>query len=139
MFAFFGFFGFALSKDAFDAYSSKSWPTVDGIVIKSDWWHHGGKGCNYGLRFVYNYSIDETTYAGNNYRFGGECDADVSQIALAHPIGSKVQVFYKPGSPDISVISPGNISGNTKTGLFVVPIMLALCIGLVVIIFRARR
>ncbi|PRC93216.1 DUF3592 domain-containing protein [Solimicrobium silvestre] len=139
IFVLLGLFGLSLSKDGYSAYRSQSWPAVDGVVTQSDWSHHRGKGCNYGLLFTYNYSVSGNFYAGRNYRFGGECGSDVKQIVSTHPVGSKVHVFYKPDSPDESVVSPGDISGDTWTSLIITPLLMLLCVFLAMISFKARR
>jgi len=132
----FGWLGTQLYRDAFAAFSSRSWPTASGTVIRSEWKHYGGKGCHYGLILRYSYVVDGATYVGGNYRFGGECDDSVMQVVGEHPVGSTLRVHYKPEAPDQSVIAAGELSGNTKFGLVLVPFMMLLGIFLFLMVRR---
>jgi Protein of unknown function (DUF3592) len=126
----FGVGGLVVSKDAWHAYTSQSWPTVTGDVVKSEWRHYGGKGCHLVLRFNYVYTVQGKNYRGDNYRFGGECGKEVQDIVSAHPVNSEILIHYQPGDPALSVIAAGEISGDTKTGLISMPILMLLALML---------
>ena len=127
----FGWLGVHMFRAAYEAHSAQAWPTVNGTVVKSGWRRHAGKGCQFSLDLRYSYSVSGVAYAGTNYRFGGECGESVMQIAAAHPVGTDVLVHYKPEVPEQSVISAGDLSGNTKLGLALAPVMVVLSVGLI--------
>ena len=120
-------FGWAtahLLRMAWEASNARTWPVANGTVRTSQWRQFTGKGCHYGLNLQYTYVVDGASYRGDNYRFGGECGAEVVRIAAAHPVGSQVPVHYNPEVPARSVVEVGDLSRNTKTGLVVAPVML---------------
>ena len=126
-------FGWAtvhLGRAAWEASSSRTWPTVTGTVQTSRWQQFTGKGCHFGLTLRYAYVVDGASYVGSNYRFGGECGVEVVQIAETHPVGSQLPVRYDPELPARSVIEVGDLSRNTVTGLIVAPVMLLLSLWL---------
>jgi hypothetical protein len=136
----FGLFGAQLMRTEYRSKTSTTWPTTDGVVIKSAWMSHNGKGCHYSLQFQYTYKVGDRSYSGNNYRFGGECnEEDVMRITTMYPVGAHVLVHYHPDNPNQSVISPDDISRNTKLGMIIFPIMMSLCAYLFFKLYRERR
>ena len=119
--------------------TSASWPTTDGVVIKSEWLHHATDGCRFSLQFQYAYSTQGRKYTGNNYQYGGECnDDDVERIVSMYPVGAHVLVHYSPADPQQSVISPDTVSNNAKAAMAVSLILMALFGYLVFVIWRHR-
>ena len=115
---------------AWEAGSSRTWPTTTGTVRTSQWHQFTGKGCHFGLDLRYAYVVDGASLVGNTYRFGGECGAEVIRIAETHPVGSQLPVHYDPDQPARSVIEVGDVSRNTVIGLVVAPLMLLLSLSL---------
>ncbi len=115
---------------AWQARSSRRWPTVDGTVQLSQWRHLSGRGCQFALGLHYRYVVDGTAFVGDRYRAGSECGDEVIAIAAAHPVGSRVSVHYDPERPARSVLAAGDLSDNARAGVVVGPALLALSAGL---------
>lgn len=95
---------------------SLTWPTVSGVVIDSyadtyqKFDQDGDYIMYYFARVEYEYSVDGTNYSSSNLdfrahmsTFAGAADALVNQ----YPAGIKVEVYYNPSKPDVSVLIPG--------------------------------
>lgn len=126
----FGWATVELVRAAWEASSSRAWPTAAGTVQHSQWHRYSGRGCHFTLDLRYAYVVDGASYVGNNYRFGGECGDGVIRIAEAHPVGTPLAVRYDPERPARSVVAVGDLAGNTVAGLVVAPTMLLLSLYL---------
>ncbi len=105
------FFIFALPPLQY-ASSSKSWPTVQGEITRSDIdvWNREGK-THYQPDIAYTYYVDGKKYSSSKIN-AGEPPMDnnantAKQIQAKYPVGEKVTVWYDPGLPASSALEPG--------------------------------
>jgi hypothetical protein len=114
--AVFGWFGDELATQLFRQYESASFPSTTGHVYNSEVSVTKGTrgGTHYHVHIFYEYSVDDLTFHSWTYRFGpaslsaGQAEAVVAE----HPAGSDIMVYYRPGNPADSLLSPGLIAGD---------------------------
>ncbi len=107
-----------------NASASKDWSIVEGEVLKSRVNPNSGKKNNlYQLQFDYEYTINGTTYHGKGRYFNlGEASqswkGDLYDFARMHPVGSTIEVYYNPNSPeDCTIITGMSFLGWLLIGL----------------------
>lgn len=107
-----------------NAISSKDWPTAEGEVLKSRVNPNAGKKNNlYQLQFDYQYYVNGNTHHGKGRYFSlGEASqswkGDLYDFAREHPVGSSIEVYYNPYSPEDCTITTGlNYLGWLLIGL----------------------
>jgi hypothetical protein len=109
------FFLFALPPLQYSS-TSKSWPTVAGIITKSeiDIWRNDGK-THYQPDIAYAYSVDGKKYTSSKITVGDPpLDNNVTpakRLQAEYPVGKDVDVYYDPELPESAALQPG-----TKTG-----------------------
>jgi hypothetical protein len=90
---------------------AESYPHVRGTVLSSQVTiSHGSKGrVYYHPHIGYRYTIGDSEYTGSNYRYDGQPNDSASAYAIvnSHPPGSAVDVYYNPGDPADTLLSPG--------------------------------
>ena len=110
-----GFFGwfvvvFSLSN-LLKQHEAESFPHVQGEVLSSQvTTTRGSKGhINYHPSIRYRYNVDGQEYTGWRYRYDGHpTDSDsANEIVSAHPAGSAIDVYYRPGYPEDCLLCPG--------------------------------
>jgi hypothetical protein len=110
------FFVFALPPLQY-ASSSKSWPTVQGVITRSDIdvWNREGK-THYQPDIAYTYSVDGKKYSSSKINAGEPpMDNNVNsakKIQAKYPAGKEVTVWYDPGLPESSALEPGIKTGD---------------------------
>jgi hypothetical protein len=120
--------GLMLSKNGIDGFrqarQSEHWPITHGIVLHADATEPKNNRETFNKRFTYEYVVNGTTYKGHTLFFGQNI-GDVRFISAEYSTGNKVDVFYDPSNPGISVLQPSE-KGKTililivGAGLFVV-------------------
>ncbi|HXB58031.1 MAG TPA: DUF3592 domain-containing protein [Candidatus Acidoferrales bacterium] len=120
-FAFFGWLVFVIGLSGlFKQHDAESFPHVQGEVLSSQvMTTTGSKGrINYHPSIRYRYTVDGQEYTGWHYRYDGHpTDYDSARsIMSAHPVGSAIDVYYRPQSPEDSLLSPG--VDTSDVGLF---------------------
>ncbi len=96
-----------------NAVSSKNWSITDGEVIKSRVNPNAGDDGNlYQLQFEYQYYVDGTMRHGRGRYFNlGEPSQSwkgkLYDFAKEHPVGSTIDVYYNPYSPEDCTITTG--------------------------------
>jgi hypothetical protein len=109
------------SNEIYRAKISQSWPTATGQIIygqvdESTTTREEGRNrrrrtsTTYGARIVFEYEAGGKTRFSNRRRFGELAGADAEwadEIASRYPEGSKLNVFYDPGDPDLAILEPG--------------------------------
>jgi hypothetical protein len=91
---------------------SLSWPSTEGVVIACKYYPSTrGKSST---ELSYQYSVDgtfrisdQTTVANHVIRGGAK------EFAMAHPIGSRIPVYYDRSNPSTAILKPGIDPGNT--------------------------
>jgi len=108
------------------------YPTVVGLVAKSELEaHHGKGGPSYSPKITYTYRVDGRNYTGDRYRYGqwnGD-SATARRIVDDHPAGRQVDVHYSPADPADSVLLAGLEGSDLFLPMFLTPfnlVMLAL-------------
>ena len=97
--------------------------------------HSDGEGTTYGLKMAYEYSVGDTEYIGNKYRYGRFSSSDrwAYRVVDSHPPGRKVTAYYNPHNPGDAVLSVGIGGSDLFMALFLTPfnvVMLGLwCAG----------
>ncbi|MEE4214464.1 MAG: DUF3592 domain-containing protein, partial [Bacteroidales bacterium] len=110
------FFVFALPPLQY-ASSSKSWPTVQGVITRSDIdvWTRDGK-THYQPDIAYTYSVDGKKYSSSKINAGEQAmDNNVNsakKIQTKYPAGKEVTIWYDPGLPASSALEPGIKTGD---------------------------
>lgn len=107
---------------------SQNWAKTSGQIISARVGFVSSKGIVYFPDIVYRYTIAGIAYEGKQVSFGfREGDKTSTQEKVAqYPVGSRVDVFYNPESPNESCLEPGG-----RTLGFSLPILA----GIIVAIF----
>jgi Protein of unknown function (DUF3592) len=105
---------------------AKSFSTVTGRVTKSEVTSQRGSkgGTQYSVDIEYNYIVDGKRYHGTRFRYPdwSSSDGDWAREAVqAHPRGAQTTVYYQPGRPEESLLSPGIGGGELFMLLFLTP------------------
>ncbi|MFG0319772.1 MAG: DUF3592 domain-containing protein [Planctomycetota bacterium JB042] len=128
-----GTFGaFIVAFAAWDAYvthRSPSWPTVDGVVRKSEL-YRVGEGIWY--RISVEYEAGGRTYACDRLRSSGsdrkvESRAEGDALVERYPVGATVPVSVRPGDPTTATLQPGvggPMAGTLWAGVFLIVLAL---------------
>lgn len=96
-----------------DARASAAWPSVDGVVERSEVTTHRGheKQTMYSPEVAYRYNVDGKDFQGSMVAFGGDFSSNNSSHAYAvteqYPVGKEVSVYYEPDAPGHAVLEPG--------------------------------
>ncbi|MBT3287897.1 MAG: DUF3592 domain-containing protein [Victivallales bacterium] len=111
---FFGFRGVRAAR------ASTAWPMSEGAITSSEVKKStnrrtsGGRtyrtSTTYRADVKYSYSIDGKSHVGDRVAFGDYGSSTPSRargIVAKYPLGTKVDVFYDPSSPNESVLEPG--------------------------------
>ncbi len=103
-------------KQIHNARLSKSWPSSLGQVISSEVVeHYGDESVSYSAEIEFEYTVSGKYYRGDRISYGGTSHSEpkpAEEDARRYPAGSDVLVYYKPDSPDESLLEPG-LSGKT--------------------------
>ncbi|MGC3957259.1 MAG: DUF3592 domain-containing protein [Verrucomicrobiota bacterium] len=95
----------------FRANQSHKWPSVEGVMLRSDWVKSGK---SYGASVAYRYKIDDRAYSSETLALwpcAGSKEAE--RLVKAHSAGFPVNVRYDPNQPGRAVlISGGSILGS---------------------------
>ena len=99
---------------------SLAWPaapgtvTASGVAESTSQNSDGSFDTSYVPEVRYEYRVDGRVLVGNRIRVGGTMSESKSraaeEIAAQYAVGSKVEVFYDPASPDYSVLVRGTDS-----------------------------
>lgn len=98
-----------------EAWASRSWPTVPGVVERSEVVRStGGTGTNrssgYRARVVYRYEFEGRIRSGDRLTIGeriAKTRGHAESIAAQHPVGAAVAVHVDPTDPTASVLEAG--------------------------------
>ncbi len=110
------FFVFALPPLQY-ASTSKSWPTVPGIVSRSEVsvWKKDSQ-THYQPDIAYSYTIDGKKYSSSKITVGEPpLDNNVSKaksVQAKYPVGKEVKVWYDPELPESAALEPGIKTGD---------------------------
>lgn len=91
------------------AYASKSWPSVQGVVVSSQVVKHQGKGVSYSPTIRYRYQVGSGAFENGAIwllDFGAD-EERAREIVARFPPGPSAPVFYDPSSPARSALIPG--------------------------------
>jgi len=102
--------------------SSKNWPVAEGRIVSSEvksHWSGSSSGSHSSSRKVYSadinygYKVDSREYVSGKISFADYSGprAHAVQTVEKYPRGKRVQVFYSPGDPSVSVLEPGKTGG----------------------------
>ena len=91
---------------------SKSWPHTTGVVRSSRTERSSPTDTKSSvhLRVEYTYEVNGRAYKGNRVQFamfGTHSGTKARKLRSRYPKGARIQVFYNPRKPQMSVIEPG--------------------------------
>ncbi|MEK7560409.1 MAG: DUF3592 domain-containing protein [Patescibacteria group bacterium] len=104
------FLGIPMATNAFE---SKGWPTVDGVITVSNFTTNQDRddgSVTYGASIAYDYTVNGAAHTGSTVHFGQYSTSDPSYgrgIVSRYPVGKQVRVFYDPDDPAKSVLESG--------------------------------
>ena len=123
-----------------NGYASSSWPTTQGVVVKSETEVRtlfiGVK--NYQANIQYLYRVDGKEYVGGKVSFGevgGVFGEAVHKLVSKYQVTDEVTVYFKPQNPEICTLRPG--AGAVDWGFSITGLLL-LIISIFKIIQRVR-
>lgn len=104
--------------------AGSSFPTVDGTITESKIVEdRDADGTTYIARIRYAYQVAGRDYTADRVRYwtvsAGRGAAE--RIVEAHPVGSKVTVYYNPADPSDALLRPGITAGDSFLLLFMLP------------------
>ena len=86
----------------------QNWPSVDGVVIKSEVVElHSDDNTTYKPKLTYQYQVGNKTYTNDRLEIvniGYSFKSDAETLIKAHPVDSKVTVYYDPEEPGESLL-----------------------------------
>ncbi|HMD54961.1 MAG TPA: DUF3592 domain-containing protein [Phycisphaerae bacterium] len=99
-------------------YESRTYPSTTGLIIQSTVTsqqttsHANGfttVHTTYGVDFKYRYEVNGRSFEATRYRYNSysASHAWAQGVVAAHPVGSRVQVFYNPQNPADALLSTG--------------------------------
>ena len=117
---------FVVSRTFLAAWRSKSWPTVQGVImisevtkLKRDYRSFAN---NYREKLQYEYQVDGNSYSSNIisltdsavlwFGSGGRSRSVASRIVQNYPVGKLIIVHYDPPNPNLAVLETGVFSIN---------------------------
>ena len=115
---------------------SKTWPSTNGTITHSEMEHRVWEGrrrmTRYRVKPTYEYIVDGEHYSSGRLDLANLWEKrDVAQEhAKLYSVGTKVKVYYKPGSPNIALLEPGVGSGIGVLAQGAVLMLIALILGL---------
>ncbi len=107
------------------AYTSSSWPTVQGEVVHSELAQHRDSDGDqmYSTDITYNYAVDGQQYSGSQVTLmdgSTSLRGTVQDTVKRYPSGATVTVYYEPEDPANGVLEPGLKGGVLLLGSFFV-------------------
>ena len=131
----FGLLAMALTiRDLWGAWSSRSWPAVEGKIMRAKVQRFlpssGRRGNSWDWGIRYEYTVNSVRYEGQLAYYGGGPTLRVARnIVIKFPAGAKAKVYYHPDHPGISVLIPG-FNRFTYGGPIVTVLFFSLAAGL---------
>ena len=106
--------------------ASQSWPTVQGVIITSNYsssYSCSNNKCNtyYAPYVFYTYTENGQSYRGNKVTpldSSSTSFSYVSGLMAQYPVGMQVSVHYNPGDPSLAVLQPGATGDNIMLIIF---------------------
>lgn len=101
-------------------YASLRWPTVDGVVMMSDYrtrWHHGPHEEG---KISYRYAVNGSNYVARRVKISdgeGFTEGNSAGYIREHPVGTTVVVSFEKQHPQMAVLQPGPDFTNLGFGL----------------------
>jgi hypothetical protein len=100
-----------------NARASASWPTADGVVMRSEVTRSTDSegGDSYSPEVTYSYNVNNTNFVNDMIKFGENSYSSrrkADEIAGNYPVGKNVTVYYDPEKPERSVLEPGVSAGS---------------------------
>jgi hypothetical protein len=118
-------------------HESASFPTTTGRVYHSavSVTHSSKGGTHYYINILYDYEVDGQSFHGGTFRYGmfSPGSAQAYAAVRAHPVGSEIKVYYNPGDPADSLLSPGVVGHD----FFVLFIIFPASAVLLLVLFKA--
>lgn len=96
-----------------DAKASTHWPSVEGVVQRSEVTtsRNSDNKTMYSAQVVYSYTVDGREFENDTVSFGGKISTNSSRYARnvtnRYPVGRQVRVHYEPAAPANAVLEPG--------------------------------
>ncbi len=97
-----------------EASASKSWPTTQGIITRSEVRQQkqpsGGGSSSFIAEVSYEYKVDSLSYRNDRISrmdFGTSNRSSVREKKKKYPLGKEVVVFYNPANPLDALLEPG--------------------------------
>jgi hypothetical protein len=106
------------------AVTSKHWPLIQGVVVKSEYVETlDSEGKGHSAEIIYSYKIADEIFTSKKIAFFPSywaiTKSMVYKVLNRYPIGKKVNVYYSPENPAKSVLEPGvNAAGILITIFF---------------------
>lgn len=96
------------------AKASKTWPTVEGVVLESRVESHrssNSSSSTYSPHVVYRYQVEGKDFEGETVWFGNDVstsDRSMSEETIRkYPVKQNITVYYDPADHAIAVLEPG--------------------------------
>lgn len=121
------------------ARASQDWPTVSGVVRKSEVKRRitGLPMVLWQLALAYDYRVSATHYEGEDAQFGPKYVSSrplIDKLAERYPVGSEVAVHYDPNDPSISVLETSDElarqNGWQIAGYFMSPFVISAIVAI---------
>ncbi len=113
-----------------NAIDSPSWPTTEGLIIKSRIVGVGGGRGGSGVRAKvhYVYDVNGLQFKGRRITYqrerGDRSEEHAQKVAERYSVGRTVRVHFRPDRPNVSVLEPGGsrypIVGGLVLGFIII-------------------
>lgn len=105
--------------NSLEAFSSRSWPYVEGKVIQSQvasYQSESDEGTTtmFYPYLRYNYSVEGQQFTGDKLDMGEYSSSNpnyAEEVVVRYPVGKPVRIYYDPAHPETAVLQPGFTSG----------------------------
>ena len=100
-----------------NAKNSVNWPTVPGVITRSELKHHDSDdGTTYSAAITYRYTVEEDEIHGETVWFGdGYSSSDIGthqKVVNRYREGAEVEVYYNPNDKFVAVLEPGAVASS---------------------------
>jgi hypothetical protein len=105
---------------------SKTWPTVGGVIVRSEIEAHDSTASSDGSKkseavqyskIAYQYQVGGQSHKNSRISFSSS-SGNANQIVARYPKGKSVQVYYNPDKPKQAVLIPGGDGFNIVPYIF---------------------
>ena len=125
-----GVFDVFCSYNIYRQTKAASFPTTTGQIASSEVESHSDSdGTTYGAAITFTYTVNNTLYNSDSWRFGAWSSSDddyAREVIARYPVGKKVTVYYDPNDPESAVLEVGVQPMDMFLLLFLTPFNLVM-------------